>query len=287
MYFLLDVENVSDQAEEWLSHWAFDWGAQGISEVLSYHQEEGEEAVETVPSETHHLHVYFQRCPDPAFLQELKFRFPETRFQLREESDKDWLAEWKKGFHSFELVSGIYVVPSWLEKPLAATQVIWMEPGMAFGTGTHETTQMVAEQMAVVNVAGARVLDVGTGTGILAILAKRLGAEAVVGIDTESEALRVAAENALKNETKIDLPAQTLADVEGDFDIVVANIIDGILTRIQNDLMAKVRRPGWLILSGILEERERHFLETFHLPPGAVWADRRTKGDWICRVVRF
>lgn len=288
MYFLLDLENVSDSAEEWLSHWAFDWGAQGVSEVLSYHQEEGEEAVETLPSSVHHLHVYFQKCPDSAFVQELKFRFPEIRLRLQEESDKDWLAEWKRSFHAFELVDGIYVVPSWLEAPAGARQIIWMEPGMAFGTGTHETTQMVATAMASLpNLKNARVLDVGTGTGILAILAKLKGANDVIGIDTDPEALRVAAENAEKNQAVIRLPEMDLSAVEGNFDVVVANIIDGILIRIQEDLFARVRRPGYLILSGILVEREPYFLEHFHLPPGAEWGERFTKGDWVSRVVRF
>ena len=158
---------------------------------------------------------------------------------------------------------------------------------MAFGTGTHETTQLVAQELAKLDVSGKSVLDVGTGTGILAILAKRLGADRVIGIDTDPEALRVAAENADENDAEIDLPSSALADLNGDFEIVLANIIDGILSRIQSDLFAKTKKPGWLILSGIIEEREEEFLKNFHLPPGAEWAGRSSKGDWICRVVKF
>ena len=106
MYFCVDLRNVSDSAEDWLSHTVFDWGAQGMSEVLSFHQEEGEEDVDTIPTDIHHLHVYFEKCPDPLFLQELKLRYPEVVVKLQEESDQDWLAEWKKGFHPFELVDG-------------------------------------------------------------------------------------------------------------------------------------------------------------------------------------
>jgi ribosomal protein L11 methyltransferase len=288
MYFCLDLQNVSSSAEEWLSHSVFDWDAQGMSEVLSFHQEEGEETVETVPTDEHHLHVYFEKCPDPAFMQELAVRFPEIKWRLLEESDQDWLAEWKKGFHSFPLVDGIYLVPSWLRPPEEAKQVIWMDPGMAFGTGTHETTQLVAR--ALFKIRDQRmenVLDVGTGTGILAFLAKHLGAVNVVGIDTDPEALRVAAENAARNELSIHIVEKPLAELDGQFDIVLANIIDGVLVRIQSDIFQHMRKSGWLIVSGILQEREEHFLENFHLPPGAEWVERTSQGDWVCRVAKF
>ncbi len=259
-----------------------------MSEVLSFHQEEGEETVETLLSDTHHLHIYFDKCPDPEFMQEMKFRFPEIQWKLLEESDQDWLAEWKKGFHPFELVEGIYVVPSWLQPPPQARQVIWMEPGMAFGTGTHETTQLVAQ--AFHKIRGSRlenVLDVGTGTGILAILARMLDAKNVVGIDTDPEALRVARENAQRNDAGIHIVEHDLTKIDGQFNIIMANIIDGVLVRIQNDLFARAKAPGYLILSGILTEREEQFLEQFHLPPKASWADRTVKGDWVCRVVKW
>lgn len=288
MYFCLDLENVSNAAEEWLSHSVFDWGAQGMSEVLSFHQEAGEEEVETVPTDFHHIHVYFEKCPAPEFMQELKFRYPDVRVRLLEESDQDWLAEWKKGFHSFELVAGTYVVPSWLQPPSNADKVIWMEPGMAFGTGTHETTQLVAQALfQLQNAMTKDVLDVGTGTGILAILAKQMGAKTVAAIDNDPEAVRVADENAIRNETVIHVSGQEIGKLDGEFDIVMANIIDGILIRIQNELFARTRQGGALILSGILEEREPYFLEHFHLPAGARWGERTKKGDWLCRVVHF
>jgi len=288
MYFCLDLENVCNSAEEWLSHSVFDWGAQGMSEVLSFHQEAGEEDVETVPADVHHIHVYFEQCPAPEFMQELKFRYPHVRARLLEESDQDWMAEWKKGFHAFELVAGTFVVPSWLQPPVEAKKVIWMEPGMAFGTGTHETTQLVSEALFKLQSPAMRdVLDVGTGTGILAILAKQMGAQNVVGVDNDPEAVRVADENAIRNESLIHVSGQDVAKVDGQFDIVMANIIDGILVRIQEGLFARTKKGGALILSGILEEREPYFLEHFHLPPGARWGERTQKGDWLCRVVHF
>lgn len=288
MYFCLDLENVNDSAEEWLSHSVFDWGAQGMSEVLSFHQEAGEEAVETLENEIHHIHVYFDQCPAPEFMQELKFRHPEVHFRLLEESDQDWMAEWKKGFHSFELVKGTFVVPSWLKPPTEAQKVIWMEPGMAFGTGTHETTQLVSEALFELKDRNLEsVLDVGTGTGILAILAKQMGAQQVVAIDNDPEAVRVCEENAARNEASIHVSGQDLSHIDGQFDVVMANIIDGILIRIQDDLFSHVKKNGTLILSGILVEREPYFLEHFHLPEGASWGARLQKGDWVARVVQW
>lgn len=287
MYFCLDLENVTSEAEDWLSHSAFDWGAQGISEVLSFHQEAGEEAVETLDSDRHHLHVYFTSCPESTFMQELLSRYPEIKWNVREETDQDWLAEWKKSFQPFELVDGIFVVPSWLKPPAEARKVVWMEPGMAFGTGTHETTQLCAKALAACEPRGKTVLDVGTGTGILAILAKHYGAERAIGIDTDREALRVARENANQNGVYVEVSDQDLSQVEGQFDIVVANIIDGILVRIQDELFERVKPGGKLIVSGILVEREEHFNSGFHLPKRARWTDRQQRGDWTSRVAEF
>lgn len=286
MYFCLNLENVSKDAEDWLSHRAFDFGAQGISEVLSFHQEEGEEDVVTLDQDIHNLHVYFDECPDDRFVQELTSRYPTIKWTMSEESDRDWLAEWKKSFHPFELVKGIWVVPSWLTAPQEASQVLWLEPGMAFGTGTHETTQLVAGAMANFDFNGKTVLDVGTGTGILAIAAKMLGASEVVGIDTDPEALRVARENFESNQTAGRILNQTLEFVPSQFDFVLANIIDGVLVRIKDDLFSHVKSGGYLIVSGILLERESHFLSHFHLPEGARWVERFQKNDWIARVLQ-
>lgn len=259
-----------------------------MSEVLSFHQDPGEEAVETLDSEIHHIHVYFEQCPAPEFMQELKFRYPEVQARLIEESDQDWMAEWKKGFHSFELVKSTFVVPSWLQPPPEAKKVIWMEPGMAFGTGTHETTQLVAEALfRLPHMDFQNVLDVGTGTGILAILAKQMGTQNVVAIDNDCEAVRVANENATRNESQIHISGQDLSKIDGSFDVVMANIIDGILVRIQQDLFLRIKEGGTLIVSGILAEREDHFMSHFHLPAGATWRERTQKGDWVCRVAQF
>jgi ribosomal protein L11 methyltransferase len=204
------------------------------------------------------------------------------------EERRDWLAEWKKGFKPFELAGGHWVVPSWCETPSEAKHAIRIDPGMAFGTGTHETTQLVAEALLDLKVAGGSVLDVGTGTGILAILAQQLGAKRVWATEIEADSRRVARENFnLNNCGDIIMNDRQVEDLNEKFTIVVANIIDGVLVRIQDALKARVKPGGWLVVSGIIGEREKDFVEGFQLPAGKQWAARKQKGDWILYAVEI
>jgi ribosomal protein L11 methyltransferase len=167
-------------------------------------------------------------------------------------------------------VADVWVVPHWCEVPAEAKQVIWMEPGMAFGTGTHETTRLAAQLLAeaMKNRPGARVLDVGTGTGILAILARLLGAAEVIATDIDPEAVRVAHENLeLNKQSGIRVSADGLDQFAEPFDVVVANIIDGVLTVLQSGLKRLTAPGGALVLSGIIDERRSHFKERFQPEP--------------------
>lgn len=291
-YFVMQVRQVSDAAEAWLSENAFTHGALGMSEPLEFDQPEGEEDVYTrMPSERA-VDIYFASAPSSAFLQELQSRFPDLKVNITSEQERDWLAEWKKGFQPFALVDGHWVVPSWCEPPPAARHRIWIDPGMAFGTGTHETTQLVASALKEVLVAdqGASpsVLDVGTGTGILAILARQLGAGRIVATEIEPEARRVARENFALNQCgDIVMDETQVQDVTDQFDVVIANIIDGVLVRLQESLKARVKKGGWLVLSGIISERQADFLKGFQLPSGHSWSLHRQKGDWHLYAVRL
>lgn len=274
-FFKLKLSNVDEEQEELVSLWCFDHGAEGISEVLPFRQNMDDYSVEYLDHPIRTLEAYFPDVLAPETLSGLKVQFPEIEFHLSTEQNQDWMAEWKKGFVPFHLVDGVWVVPHWCQRPHEAKQVIWMEPGMAFGTGTHETTRLAAELLAEAlrSRPGARVLDVGTGTGILAILAQLLGAEVTVATDIDSEAVRVARENIelnQKNDIAVSLETiqvsdQSLSEVVGVFEIVVANIIDGVLVALQSGLKRKMAPDGALILSGIIDERYEHFKERFEL----------------------
>ena len=280
-YFVVHLTGLSAISEDWLSQHAFAHGALGVSEVLPFSQPEGEEDVFTELSENDRaVDVYFEVPPSREFLDLLRDRFPEIEVRMSEEQERDWLAEWKKGFKPFSLVGGHWVVPSWCPVPTEATHAILVDPGMAFGTGTHETTQLVARAMEGLN--ARSLLDVGTGTGILAILARQMGVARVVATEIEEDSRRVAHENfALNGFSDIVLDERQVEDLREEFDIVVANIIDGVLVRIQDALKARVRKGGTLLVSGIIAEREKDFLNGFRLPEGVEWKTRAQKGDWI------
>ncbi len=153
---------------------------------------------------------------------------------------------------------------------------------MAFGTGTHETTQLVAEFLYEISPFDS-VLDVGTGTGILAVLARQLGATQVSATEIEADSRRVAHENFSLNSVDVQMDERQVEDLTEKYDVVVANIIDGVLVRIQDALKARVKPGGWLVLSGIITEREPEFLTGFK----AHWTARKQKGDWLLFAARM
>lgn len=288
-FFVLYLSQVPSHLEEEISALAFEYQALGVSEKLPFSQPEGEEVVFTETPEKRSLEIFFAEPPSDLFRQKLEELCPTCKIQISEEQNRDWLAEWKKSFQPFPLVNGHWIVPSWCEAPREAKHKILIDPGMAFGTGTHETTQLVSEAMQdlLQKQSVHSCLDVGTGTGVLAILAKQLGIEKVSATELEPEARRVARENFALNKVQVFLPEVQVEEISESFDLVVANIIDGILVRIQEPLRACVNTGGTLLLSGIITEREQDFLQNFKLPKGAQWGRRRQKGDWLCYEVRL
>lgn len=282
-FIVVNVRNLKGTAEEFLSQWAFEEGAMGISEVLPFNQPEGEEDVFTQIPDRRSLDIYFQQVPNE-FVLAARSRWPEAEVTVRGEANRDWLAEWKKGFAPFALVDDHWVVPSWCHPPAEATHRIWIDPGMAFGTGTHETTQLVAREMKRLKDQHVfkSCLDVGTGTGILAVLAKQLGVSRVAATEIEADSRRVAKETFMANKfADIALDERQIEALTEKFDLVVANIIDGVLVRVQETLKARVKPGGWLVVSGIILEREKDFLSGFNLPAGTQWAKREQQGDWV------
>lgn len=287
-YFVVHLKGLNSQSEDWLSQHAFAHGALGVSEVLPFSQPEGEEDVFTQIPESRNVDVYFEVAPSHEFVESVRAHFPEVTLQIANEQERDWLAEWKKGFKPFALAGEHWVVPSWCEAPAQAKHIIRIDPGMAFGTGTHETTQLVSEALMRLPVKGGSVLDVGAGTGILALLALQLGAKRVWATEIEEDSRRVARENFnLNNGGEIIMNERQVEDLNEKFTIVVANIIDGVLVRIQEALKARVKPGGWLVVSGIIAEREKDFLDGFKLPVGKTWNLREAKGDWILYAVEL
>ncbi len=173
-------------------------------------------------------------------------------------ADEDWGEEWKKGLGAFT-VGRVFVRPSWIDAaPPAGTVEVVLDPGMAFGTGTHPTTALCLAALdgLLAEAPGASVLDVGTGSGLLAIAARKLGAARTVGTENDPVALRVAAENATRNGVELELRLEDPGAVPGSFPIVLANILANTLVALAPGLARRLAPGGTVVLAGILAGQE-------------------------------
>jgi len=184
-------------------------------------------------------------------------------------ADQDWSKNWKAYFKPFEILEGLVIAPSWQPYTLGENEkVIVMDPGMAFGTGHHATTRLCLEMIAseTDSFQGRAVLDVGTGTGILGMAAALWGAANVLGIDNDDEAVAAARQNVRRNELheKMSISNKSLAELEGEYPLVVANIIHDVLIALADDLKKVTAGGGILILSGLIYgDQTRSVIERF------------------------
>ena len=200
----------------------------------------------------------------------------------------DWTTEWKRFIKPTAISRGLLIKPTWEEvEPRSGQVVVEIDPGMAFGTGDHPSTRMCLK--ALESIISERqigdILDVGTGAGVLAIAARRLGVERVVGIDTDVTALKVARKNARLNRVSITISGTPVERVRGRFALVVANIIAEELVRISEDLVKRMAPDGLLILSGIIKERLSEVLERYKLL-GLRRHRTLRQGEWVCLVLQ-
>lgn len=179
--------------------------------------------------------------------------------QCREVQEEDWASSWKEFFHPVKVGQYIVIKPSWEEYiAMEGDLVIELDPGMAFGTGTHHTTAMCCRALEEVVKPGQVVFDVGTGSGILSIAAAKLGAKNIQAVDLDSVAVRVANENiAINHVESLVTVAQgdLLTGVTGVADIVIANIIADVVIKLLADIPARLKDNGIFIASGIITER--------------------------------
>jgi ribosomal protein L11 methyltransferase len=207
-------------------------------------------------------------------------------------TDAGWAEKWKEHFRARRIGRRIVVRPSWESYSAGPDDIVLtIDPGQAFGTGTHETTRMCLTLLEEIFDGHAgpspRVLDVGTGTGILGIAAALLGAAFALGIDTDPKAAEVAAENARGNGVagRFVSAGTPLSSVDGRYDIVLANLIAEILVDMEKDLAARCAPGGWLVLSGILTEKSP-WVEEEYLRGGARLVRRATDGQWTALLLR-
>ena len=204
-------------------------------------------------------------------------------------AEQDWTESWKAAFKPFRLGEHMLMKPSWEDvETRPGDHVIEIDPGMAFGTGTHETTGMCVKLVEKYVKPGQRVIDIGTGTGILAIAAAHMGANPVLATDLDAVAVRVAAENVKSNgcEGVIDVRGGDLLDVvEESGDVVIANIIADVIVQLAKPVRERIVDGGLFICSGISVERRADVLSALKDADFEV-LDDLNEGEWCAMAAR-
>ena len=252
------------------------------------------------PTASYQLKAYFEDVDSPqqleAELRELLYALPGLTDKVLVGSSvpvrmEDWAENWKQNFSNLKIGSRLIIRPSWeVYQPQPGEVVIEIDPGMAFGTGTHGTTLLCLEMIAeLLEPPGApqSFLDVGTGSGILALGAAALGCPQILANDIDAEACRIARENVAINRftESIQISEHPLEKLEGTFDLVVANILAEENVRLKLELLQHLRPNGWLVLSGILREKESLVREGFADLPLESFPTRY-QDDWVCLLYR-
>ena len=205
-------------------------------------------------------------------------------------SDEDWANSWKKYYHPIKVCDRIVIVPAWEEyEPKEGELTVIMDPGMAFGAGTHETTRLVIRQIDKYIKPGDTVLDVGTGSGILSIAASKLGASEVNAYDIDPTAVRIARENAKINgcdNVYADVSDLLSNVIKKEYDLICANIVADIIIRMSGDLPAFAHDGTVFIASGILIERKEEVLEAMKKTPFA-FSECCEENGWCVLIFRY
>jgi ribosomal protein L11 methyltransferase len=220
-------------------------------------------------------------APTIAFFQQI---FGEdVGYKVEQLEDKDWVREWMDHFHPMQFGERLWICPSWRDVPNPDAVNVMLDPGLAFGTGTHPTTALCLQWLDGLDLTGKTVVDFGCGSGILGIAALKLGAARVIGIDIDPQAIQASRDNAERNgvagQIELYLPADQPQDVEAD--VVVANILAGPLRELAPLIAGHGKAGSLMALSGVLEsqapELETIYGQWFEMDPTAV------KEEW-CRL---
>jgi ribosomal protein L11 methyltransferase len=270
--------------------------AEAVAEVLSRYAYHGV-VIEATPEHADRV-VVRAYLPADDQLQVNKHRVEEALWHLgqiwpipeptfRPVAEADWAEAWKEQLRVLHIGQHIVVRPSWLDyTPTSEDIVINLDPGMAFGTGLHPTTQLCLEALEELIKPGAKVLDLGTGSGILAIAAAKLGAGSVMAVDKDAVAIKTARENVIANSVQeiVNAVKGSLADVSGHYDVVVVNILARVIVEMLDEgLETRVQPGGKIVFAGIIVEQEARVIEALGQKE-FVLSGRQERGDWVCLV---
>ncbi len=266
---------VSREAEEAVSNILIDLGSQGVAiddsaDYLGQVDQYGELFPEVEQSERVRITGYY---PDSVDIEDIAAQANERLAELdgfgletgdieltrQELAEEDWADNWKKYFEPARITHDLTIVPSWTDYEVTTGEkIIKLDPGMAFGTGTHPTTKMSLFALEQVLRGGETVLDVGTGSGVLSIASSLLGAKEIFAYDLDDVAVRVAQENIALNAGTENIhvaAGDLLKYVAIEADVIVANILADILVNLTDDAYRLLKDEGYLIMSGIISEK--------------------------------
>lgn len=223
-------------------------------------------------------------------LKESQKHYGELSIKMLNIHEKDFENSWKKYYKPIQLSKYLTIVPSWENYPQEQQKqhhvIIKIDPGMAFGTGTHPTTKLALEALEMTLRGGESVLDVGTGSGILSIAAKGFGAKSVKAYDLDKKATKIAKENILLNEYAKDIEIyenNLLVGVNEQVDVIVANILAEILELLVADAYRNLKNNGIFILSGIIESKKDGLVKKLEQSGFTIAQENRIK-DWVSLI---
>lgn len=198
-------------------------------------------------------------------LQQVSFFKDGVDYKLEQLEDKDWEREWMDNFHPIKFGSRLWVCPSWRDIPDPTAVNVMLDPGLAFGTGTHPTTALCMQWLDATIEPQQTVVDFGCGSGILGIAALKLGAKRVIGVDIDPQAIEASTANAKRNHVEGQIELYLPKDQPSDFqaDVVVANILAGPLAELKAVISSYVKPGGKLALSGILESQAQSVIDAY------------------------
>ena len=236
------------------------------------------------------IHIYLEPGSQPAeTLAAIDARMEAAGIPYTVETagveQEDWQNGWRKYYHPLEIGRRLAVVPSWQEYDTDRVKLM-LDPGLAFGTGGHETTSLCLEALDSLVQGGERVLDIGTGSGILAIAALKLGAASAEGVDIDPVAVRTAVENAALNgvDGKFSGLVGDLSDqASGVYNIITANIVANAIISLSTAVLGLLAAGGHFIASGIIDTRADE-VEAALKAAGLAVAERKEKRGWVCFV---